>query len=299
MNAESWLAEFARLKVYKAKHGEAPHRPLLLLLVLELGERGELKDEILTLSPELAFRFNALWPIVAYRRTQQPDIRMPFHRLKTEGFWMPFTENGEPSPHQKLTQYVVIESGFLRHLQSKTFRDAARRILIARWFNPAERNALYALYNIPVPSDDDIARDAKFEVPDDARDAGREARLRLDVVPAYDYACALTGYRVTTIDQGSIVDAAHIHPFSSSRNNNPRNGIALCKNAHWLFDVGLWTLDDDYRVVVAKGHFAEDSPDQRALTDYQGHRIRLPANQVLWPDPKHLAWHRKHRFLAY
>jgi hypothetical protein len=44
MNAERWLTKFARLKVYKAKHGEAPHKPLLLLLVLELGERGELKD---------------------------------------------------------------------------------------------------------------------------------------------------------------------------------------------------------------------------------------------------------------
>src|SRR6266540_2520352 len=30
--------------------------------------------------------------------------------------------------------------------------------------------------------------------------------------------------------------------FADSRNNDPCNGIALCKNAHWLFDQGLWTI---------------------------------------------------------
>jgi putative restriction endonuclease len=62
----------------------------------------------------------------------------------------------------------------------------------------------------------------------------------------------LTGYRIITVDRGTIVDAAHIAPFRSSKNNDVRNGLSLCKNAHWLFDVGLWSLDDDYRVIVAE-----------------------------------------------
>ena len=77
---------------------------------------------------------------------------------------------------------------------------------------------------------------------------------------------ALTGYRLTTVSAGSIVDGAHIHQFSDSRNNDPRNGLALCKNAHWLFDNGLWTLADDYSVIVAAGRFSEDSPDQKPLS---------------------------------
>ncbi len=35
------------------------------------------------------------------------------------------------------------------------------------------------------------------------------------------------------------VGAAHIHRVADSGNNDPRNGSALCKNAHWMFDVGL------------------------------------------------------------
>ena len=114
----------------------------------------------------------------------------------------------------------------------------------------------------------------------------------------YHHTCALTGYRVTTIGLGAIVDAAHIHQFSDSRNNDPKNGMALCKNAHWLFDVGLWSVGDDYRIIVANNAFSEDSPDQKPLTEYHGSRLRLPKDEGLWPDPKHLAWHRKHKFLG-
>src|SRR5439155_11085292 len=84
-------------------------------------------------------------------------------------------------------------------------------------------------------------------------------------VAAYNYTCALTRYRLTTIAGGSIVDAAHIHQFADSRNNDPRNGLALSKNAHWLFDNGLWTLDEDYRVRVAKGEFSEAGLEQHLL----------------------------------
>ncbi|MBT7789286.1 MAG: hypothetical protein HN757_10465 [Calditrichaeota bacterium] len=39
-------------------------------------------------------------------------------------------------------------------------------------------------------------------------------------MPAYNYACALTGYMPDTLSS-SMIDAAHIHSFANSRNNNP------------------------------------------------------------------------------
>jgi len=108
----------------------------------------------------------------------------------------------------------------------------------------------------------------------------------------------LTGYRLLTISSGSIIDAAHIHQFADSRNNDVRNGLALCKNAHWLFDNGLWTIADDYTVQVALGRFTEDSPDQKPLSNYHGQMIRLPSNPTLNPDPAHLDWHRKKKFIG-
>ena len=116
-------------------------------------------------------------------------------------------------------------------------------------------------------------------------------------MPAYNYACALTGYMPDTLSS-SMIDAAHIHSFANSRNNNPTNGIALSKNAHWLFDQGLWTIDDNYRVIVALGKFSESSPNDRALKDYHGEQILLPEDIKLRPNPVQLAWHRKNRFLG-
>jgi putative restriction endonuclease len=149
---------------------------------------------------------------------------------------------------------------------------------------------------MPVPRDDEISRDIAFEGPTEAQKQGREARFRLKVMSAYSYTCALTGYRLTTITGASIVDAAHIHQFADSRNNDPRNGLALTKNAHWLFDNGLWSLSDDYRVLVARGNFAEAGPENHLLARYSEQKIQLPNDSSNWPSVLHIAWHRNKKF---
>lgn len=168
-----------------------------------------------------------------------------------------------------------------------------RRILIAKYFVDAgERAGLYQLVGLSVPPDPIVKEDARlYEI---SRERGREARFRLTVVPAYNYTCALTRYRLVTVDSGSIVDAAHIHQFADSRNNHPHNGIALCKNAHWMFDEGLWSLDDDYRVLVAVKRFDESGAGEFLLSLKANSRILLPADPNYWPDKTHLVWHRKH-----
>lgn len=293
---EQWLGKLAQLRPDKALGDPAPHKPLLLLVLLDMAERGELRQKELPLTPELAFRFCALWKIVAHRRKQRPDIRYPFHHLKTNGFWSALDEEGKPSTHRNLTRLAVMPSDFLACLKDPAWSDRARRLLIARYFQPGERIALYELTGIPARSEEEEQQDAEYKTPEQAQNQGREIRFRLRIVAAYDYTCALTGYRLTTISGTSIVDAAHIHQFSDSRNNDLRNGLALCKNAHWLFDKGLWTISEQYRVIVATDRFAEDSPDQKGLRQYHGERIRLPNDPELWPNPVHLAWHRKHRF---
>lgn len=295
MSHEQWLGKLTKLN--KARRN-APHKPLLLLVILEMAERGEVDWDGQFLTPELAFQFETFASVVQHRRTQRLDVRMPFHHLKTQGFWSARTDSGEPSTHRSVTRFIVVDPEFAAACRDSDFRTAARQILIAKHFEPAERNALYCLVGLDVPTDDEIARHAMFETPDDASQAGRTGRFRLDVAAAYDYTCALTGYRVNTVAAGAIIDAAHIHQFADSLNNDPQNGMALSKNAHWLFDSGLWSIDNDYRILVATEEFTESSPNQRSLLDFAGERLRLPRNEKLWPDQRHLRWHRKHRFLG-
>ena len=293
---DEWLGKFANLRFDRASGDPAPHKPLLLLVVLEMADQGLLPNEVLPLTPELAFRFCTYWSVGASRRKQRPEIRFPFYHLKSDGFWSPLGEDCKPVIDRRQARFACMPSDFVAYANDPAFRDKARRILIAKYFPSAERAGLYALTGLPVPSEDQMAQDASFQAPIDMQKQGREARFRLRVMAAYNYTCALSRYRLTTITGKSIVDAAHIHQFADSRNNDPRNGLALCKNAHWLFDNGLWTLTDDYKVIVAEGEFAEAGADQKLLREYHGNKILLPDEPALRPNPIHIAWHRRKKF---
>lgn len=292
---DKWLRRLMRLRIDRSRGNPAPHKPLLLLLVIELAEQSSLARDILPLSPELAFRFATIWSIVAQRRQAPPDIRLPFHHMTSDGCWASLTVGGQPSPDSATAKLAAFAADFREVLDDEKWRDQAKAVLVSTYFTPNEQRALRALFRMPLEETvegSDVIRQLAVE----CERQGREARFRLDVVSAYNYTCSLTGHRLTTISIGSIVDAAHIHQFSDSRNNDQRNGIALCKNAHWLFDHGLWSVTDDYRVVVAIDHFCEDCPDGRMLNSYQDERIRLPVDREKWPNPIHLAWHRRNRF---
>lgn len=81
MKFEKWLSGFRDVN----PSGEAPHNPLLLLTVLKAAERDGELPQVLLLSPELLYQFKLFEHIVAHRRKQKLDIRMPFHHLKSSG----------------------------------------------------------------------------------------------------------------------------------------------------------------------------------------------------------------------
>jgi len=294
-----WLRKLATLRIDRARGNPAPHKPLLLLVIMEMAEKGEIASREVTLSPDLAFRFSVFWSVVAQRRKQSPEVRLPFHHLGSSGMWQPLTEDGEPSPDRKLTTRIRLDPSFFDCLANQRFRDQARRVLLETepYFRPEERAALYSMLQIK-PTAPEIHEDEKLYR--ESIQTGRDARFRIEVVVlAYKYTCALTGYRMTTLTMESIVDAAHIHEFRDSRNNDPCNGIALSKNAHWQFDRGLWSLNNDYRVLVNREKFIEEGVPGQRLADFEGRRIFLPSDPKYWPEYAYLDWHRKqHGFLS-
>ena len=273
-SAQDWLKKFSCLRLDRARGDFAPHKPLLLLVACDIAEQGLISGNVLALTPELASRFISYWPIVAKRRKQKPDIRLPFYHLAGDEVWSPLNAEGAPTRSRSDVKFAQLPSDLVRFLCDPASRDRARHLLIAKYFLPSEQIALYESLGMPVPSKIEIEQNAAYRSPAEAKLAGRETRFRIGVLAAYDFTCALTGYRLTTITSGSIVDAAHIHQFADSRNNDINNGLALCKNAHWLFDQGLWTISDDYREVVAVGSFAET---RRCPFDATGRHARQAA----------------------
>ncbi len=293
-----WLQRLATLRIDRSTKDPAPHKPLLLLVIIEMTEQGEIDGLDIPLSPDLAFRFSAFWSIVAHRRKQPPEVRLPFHHLVTSGIWQPLTAGGEPSLDKRLTVKVRMDIGFWECLSNHSFRDRARRLLIDTepYFQPEERASLYALFQMK-QSSQNIYNDK--ELYKTKVQVGRDARFRIEVViVAYKHTCALTGCRMTTTEMESIVEAAHIHEFRDSRNNDPCNGIALTKNAHWQFYRGLWSLTDDYRVLVNKDKFSENGIEGQRLSDFEGRNIFLPIDSSYLPGLQYLEWHRnRHGFL--
>lgn len=296
---ESWLPWLERMSQLHCdpSRGVAPHKPLLLLVVLDLIEDGKLHDGILRREGDLAFRFSAYWTIVAERRRSRPDVRLPFYHIKTDGFWMPLDAEGKVTTLRENAVLGKIDASFLLCTGEPEFRVLSRRTLIAKYFEPRERIELYGLMGIEAPPDDIITADAERFKPTPESGRKRDAEFSLRVLPAYDYTCALTHYRMVALDGKTALDAAHIHQFTKGGPNHPTNGIALSKTAHWLFDRGFWSITDDYLVIVKADRFDETGESAHLLKPRANTRILLPRNKNCWPGREFLSWHRRnHHF---
>ncbi|MFN7138313.1 MAG: HNH endonuclease [Limisphaerales bacterium] len=95
-----------------------------------------------------------------------------------------------------------------------------------------------------------------------------------------------------TADGSSIVDAAHIEPWSETQNDDITNGLALSKNAHWMFEEGLWSVDDQLRIIVNTKNFREHDPEVIRLNSYAGRHLQFDPASKLRPSLKFLQWSR-------
>jgi putative restriction endonuclease len=294
-----WLGNLANLKAARtAARGTAPHKPLMLLTVIDLIESGDVPDGWVHYDVRLVSRFRDYWELVQERQRNSADIPMPFHALGGDGVWQRFTREGQPSLAKATTRLCHLDPELFGGLQDPDFRRKVRETLIAIYFTAREQIMLSARLGLPAPKSTAVealrADASDFRA---SQKKGRDSRFKSDVLGGYYFTCALTGYRLDT-ETSSIVQAAHIHQHAASGNNDPRNGLALTPDAHWMFDAGLWTAvpaKSGYFVIqVAKGRFNELSPHGRLLGNFDGQCLRFHDGARLRPDPKHFEWHRSH-----
>jgi putative restriction endonuclease len=95
-----------------------------------------------------------------------------------------------------------------------------------------------------------------------------------------------------------VVDAAHIVPWSLTRNDTVQNGMALCRLCHWTFDEGLITISGTYAVLVSKQLSSNNNIPSHMQT-LSGRGIIGPAEQMLWPGLDALHWHQQIIFRKY
>ena len=150
-----------------------------------------------------------------------------------------------------------------------------------------------------MPSSDELAEVRQDQAAYMAQlSRGRDARFKVSVISGYHFTCALTGYRLIASKSTYVpLEAAHIHAHSQRGPDTPDNGLALTPTAHDLFDAGLWTVDDNLRILVAHSDIAESilpGGSHFKLADLHGRPLSFAPQATLRPDPAHLAWHRDH-----
>lgn len=120
----------------------------------------------------------------------------------------------------------------------------------------------------------------------------RDVAFRRHVRNAYNNTCAVTGLRLINGGGRPEVQAAHIRPVEQDGPDTVRNGIALTGTAHWLFDRGLISFNDEYRILVSP-HGVPDDLDKLIRAE---RILLLPDHPERRPHATYLRWHREHRF---
>ena len=111
-----------------------------------------------------------------------------------------------------------------------------------------------------------------------------QAGFRQALMIAYNYKCAVTG-----CDVRDTLQAAHIVPVSNSGQHHLQNGLLLRADIHNLFDRGLLTIDNQFKV-----HLHSSISSSLTYKALHGKKLAvIPSTKEFKPSTKFLAQHRK------
>lgn len=124
--------------------------------------------------------------------------------------------------------------------------------------------------------------------------AKRDAAFRKIVLENYENTCAVTRSK---FNFRKLIEAQAAHIISKEVNgtDDPRNGVAMSHTTHWAFDRGLFTISDQYEILVHP-KVADAESNNFGLLDLNGQSILLPEDESRRPHQDALLWHRKEVF---
>jgi len=105
----------------------------------------------------------------------------------------------------------------------------------------------------------------------------RDTALARKVKKSYDHTCQVCSLRIAT-SSGPYAEAAHVRPLGAPHNgpDTADNILCLCPNHHTMFDLGVFSINDDLSLIGIQG------------------KITIKPTHTI--DLAHLAYHREHFF---
>ena len=239
---------------------------------------------------------------VARVTSVEPDPKLADHFY---AYMSDYLELDRPVPFREGAHYY--ESGLQRpdgQTSKGAFGRAVRpvpdrefELILAAGFSPdlrqpwdvADAPALSGFAEGQAPFDDDPVERPMVETT--LTRPFRDEAFRRHVRLAYDNRCAISGLKLINGGGRPEVQAAHIKPVASAGPDSVRNGIALSGTLHWMFDRGLISVDDDFRILRSGG-----VPEDVARLIRPEACLLLPEDDAMRPHPSFLRFHREQVF---
>jgi hypothetical protein len=278
-------------------------------VVKEFGSGQEVVDEIAD-----EFELNA-----AQRSAQLETIYRKENRLKKTSLWHRLLFRAADSlakrnmvsrPTQTLQltnkrEWMLTEKGFEQALKLSGIPVANREDLPTKSYEV--QKIVKKLIASPRPENYDPFDRNKKATKTTRESVLRTRGFRQAVIEAYSCRCAVCGLKINSPDTLIWeVEAAHIVPHRSQGRDDIFNGIAMCHLHHWAFDVGWFTLRDDYKIQTSPR--IESLPSDfgkigdyefiRALADRDA-EIIMPVRSEIRPHLNAIRWHRQNRFYRF
>jgi putative restriction endonuclease len=318
---ERYLQMFANLRTDRNRKRwsaltcfQAPHKPFVLLSVMDLIAQGQITNSFIEPSLELLDTFNLYWAAIMPLGTKG-NMAYPFPRLKSDGFWHLVPNPGfetkidmDFSSMSRLRQVCAgakMDDELFGYLCNPETREHLRAVLINTYFVPEIRPLVEKQGKINYDAykySQTLLKMAEPEVPygegkeEDFQQKVRDQGFRKAIVSLYEHRCALCGIRMLTPEGHTVVEAAHIKPWSEGHDDRPTNGLALCRLCHWSFDEGLMSVGVKYEVLVSKRVQIEQNLPGHILTLRDRH-IFTPSEDHYWPAQDNFDYHRSKTFL--
>lgn len=312
----NYLKAFQKLNVSRSK-GVAPHKPILLLSIVDEIERGNINENKIYITPELVGAFKSNWSVLVDSTIFSPSFALPFFHLHSEKFWHLHTIPGCTIPLtssysirsftalKNTVDYASLDETLFIELTNPEARNLYKKVLLDTWF-PKSKNKYINLNNSISSYQSKLEKSILEEKPakykrevesaDEEEIFMRGGAFKRVVPRVYNYTCCISGLQITSSQNIQMIDACHIIPFSESHDDTITNGISLCPNLHRAFDRGLIGIDETYKVIISESFRERDS--NYSIIKFKGANILLPKEEKYFPSQKNLKWHRESKFLT-
>jgi putative restriction endonuclease len=308
MTLSIYQHKFTHLRVNMSGGKASPHKICMLLALLDLVRSGSLRFNKVEYGPALLERYRHFFNAVR-GPSDHPNPYFPFFHLagklqdRSESFWHLIPIPGRESELASMTtvtsasditrniSHAELDPELFMLLHDEESIEALSQTMAQHWFGRGlqELTQVVALCTSISRYEHRIRAGLIKKDLAPQPESIRDPAFRRVITQIYDYRCAATGLRFLLPSGVAMVEAAHIHPFSESRDDDPCNGLALTPNMHWAMDRFLISPGPDLKWHVSD--LLDDRiKDNEILLSLRGKPLFLPNDLRMVPKRDALEW---------